>query len=57
MNTEENEVTTNVVLNYTGNVVCFRAVTYHITCNLDMMYFPFDRQVSVFHLITIIVEY
>ncbi len=47
MNVEENEVTTNVVVNYTGNITFFRSVTYYITCHLNMTYFPFDRQVRM----------
>lgn len=36
MNVKENELTTNAVLNYSGSVMCFRAVITKITCNLDM---------------------
>uniref|UniRef100_A0A914VJZ7 Neurotransmitter-gated ion-channel ligand-binding domain-containing protein n=1 Tax=Plectus sambesii TaxID=2011161 RepID=A0A914VJZ7_9BILA len=45
MNVRENELSTNAVLNYTGGVLLFRAVITKITCNLDMTYFPFDKQV------------
>ena len=45
MNIQENEVSTNVVLNYTGGILYFRAVISRVTCNLDMTYFPFDKQV------------
>lgn len=47
MNIKENEITTNVVLNHTGDLVCFRANIIKITCSLDMRYFPFDMQVSI----------
>ncbi len=46
MNVRENELSTNAVLNYTGGVLLFRAVITKITCNLDMTYFPFDKQVA-----------
>ncbi len=47
MNIVENEVSTNVVLNYTGGILYFRAVISRVTCNLDMTYFPFDKQVCI----------
>lgn len=37
MNIQENELTTNAVLNYTGDVICFRSIITKITCNLEMV--------------------
>jgi hypothetical protein len=42
MNVEENQISTNVLLSYTGEVSLFSAVITEITCGLDMTAFPFD---------------
>uniref|UniRef100_A0A914C479 Uncharacterized protein n=1 Tax=Acrobeloides nanus TaxID=290746 RepID=A0A914C479_9BILA len=45
MNVKENEMQTNALLQYDGNVSLFRAIITDITCDLQLYMFPYDQQV------------
>ncbi|CAB3397306.1 unnamed protein product [Caenorhabditis bovis] len=45
MNVEENEMETNAIIDYQGNVMLFRSMITDISCNLNLQQFPFDQQV------------
>ena len=43
MNVEDNELETNAMVNYRGEVTLFRAMITDIACTLTLSMFPFDQ--------------
>lgn len=43
MNVEENEMETNAIIKYNGEVTLFRAMITDIACTLSLSLFPFDQ--------------
>lgn len=42
MDLRANQMRTNAVVNYTGDIMLFSALITDITCNIDMTWFPYD---------------
>ncbi|VDN54667.1 unnamed protein product, partial [Dracunculus medinensis] len=45
MNTANNELETNAVIKHNGNIILFKSLITDVTCNMNLIDFPFDQQV------------
>lgn len=48
MNVKENELQTNALIQYDGQVSLFRAIITDVSCQLSLQRFPFDQQVITY---------
>lgn len=51
MNTANNELETNAVIKHNGNIILFKSLITDVTCNMNLIDFPFDQVFLSYHFV------